>query len=69
MKFEELLLKFCKKEFPKGSQVITSFNQKEKHKIRIVNEVVKSPTNSQTGIFLRTEDGLFCDIAWFEKLN
>jgi len=57
------------KKFPVGSKVKTALYSREKDRVRIVEEVWPAPTRSQTGVFVRTECGVYADADWFELVG
>ncbi len=51
-----------------GDMVKTEFYRHEKDKVRVIRSCFISPTKSQSGWFICTEDGLTCDAGWFHEV-
>lgn len=52
-----------------GDRVTTDFHRRESVRVRVVAAVTRAPYRSQSGWFVRTECGLYCDAGWFEKAD
>lgn len=56
-----------KPDLKPGDHVTTNFHERQSARIRVVESVEPAPGQSQTGWYVRTRCGLYCDSAWFRK--